>query len=413
MLNRFAKIAAALFVMVLLSTMSVFGQSVDDRAVDVKIYFPYDQAYIDMHYMDNEYNLHIADSLLSDLSYISTLRKIEITAQSSPEGRVEYNEQLSERRRLSLIEYFTTKYPHIDSTLWSFKAVAENWELFHEHLLEDQNIPNRERVLAISEADRKPDDKEWLLKLLDDGEPWLYIKEHILPSQRFGASMLFIPMQYLIYPKPLPLETVVTLPPLEMPRYEPRYVPPVVLHEPKLLFALKTNLVLDALSVVNLGIEIPIGDRFSVVGEVIYPWWRNWDRDFTMQIESYHAEFKFWLGDRGATEQLQGWYVGLYGGWGRYDIQPFSTEGVQGSFTDFGLEVGFAHRVARNLNLEYTLGFGYVSTCWDDYYMANDTDGYGYIKVIPYPWMQNSLSSVLPTRFGVSLVWTIKNGGRR
>ncbi len=410
MKGKFIKISISICTVVafMLTSMSLFAQGVGGRVVDVKIYFPYDEAYLDSTYMGNYGTLTLADSLLKDSAYISTLHKIEITAQSSPEGRVNYNMRLSERRKQTLKKYFTENYPQIDPTLWSFNAVAENWELFHRQLVEDPNLPNRDRVIAISESDRDPDGKEWLLKTMNDGRPWRYIKENILPSQRFGASILFIPMLYSPIAKIGEFKPEMRLEKIGLPQYTT-----TLTKESKLLFAIKTNLVLDAVSVINIAAELPIGERWSVVGEVVYPWWRSWEKDLTMQIESYHAELKYWLGDRTTKEQLQGWSVGAYGGWGRYDIQPFTRTGVQGAFTDVGLEIGYAHPIARSLNLEYTVGCGYVSTKYEDYKMVNNTDEYGDIKVIPYPWMQNRLRSVLPTRCGVSLVWTIKNARRR
>ncbi|MFI3277464.1 MAG: DUF3575 domain-containing protein [Rikenellaceae bacterium] len=383
--------------------------------VDVKIYFHYDKAHIDPTYMDNQQSLQLVDSLLSDSLYLSTLRRINIMAQSSPEGKVSYNERLSERRRLSIKEYFTTKYPQIDSTLWSFNAVAENWDLFHQHLQEDANLPDREQILSISSSDRNADDKEWILKKMNDGKPWRYIAENILPLHRFGASVLFIPLAPPAIAKPITIAPHRIIEPLEPLQYQ--YVP-TKQQRAKLLFALKTNLALDVLSVINIAAEIPIAERWSVVGEVIYPWWRNWPANYTMQIESYHAEVKYWLGDRSTKEQLQGWSAGLYGGFGRYDIQPFSEEGVQGEFFDIGAQVCYSHPItkSRRFYMEYALGIGYISTNYNDYYMAYDTEEFGDIKVIPYPWMNSKLRSVLPTRLGVSLVWHIgtkAKGGSR
>ncbi len=387
------------------------------REVDVRIYFECDESQIDPTYMNNGESLRLVDSLLRDTLYLSTLRRIEITAQSSPDGRVEYNQRLAEQRRLSLETYFSANSSDVDPRLWSFNAVAENWDLFQKHLSDDLDLPRRDEVLSIARGDRELDDKEWLIKTLDGGKPWRYIKENILPLQRFGASMLFIPMLHTLY-APLAQPTAfeggyaVEPPVLPSPSLSPS--PSPVMSSPRSLFALNSNLLLDLLSVINIAAEVPIGRRWSVVAEVAYPWWRSWSKNVTMQIESYHAELKYWLGDRSAREQLQGWSVGAYGGWGRYDVQPFSDTGVQGSFSDVGAQVGFAHPIARNLHLEYTLGLGYLSTDYEDYKMVSDTEEYGDIKVIPYPWTLNSLKSIFPTRCGVSLVWVIKSkGGRR
>lgn len=382
----------------------------------IKIYFRYDDSSIDSNYMNNSETLKLLDSLLHNNRLISTLDTIAVTAVSSPEGAYGYNARLSERRKVSLEKYLRGKYPSIDSGLWYFNSIAENWTDFRELLASDILLPNREEVLAIVDNDsRTPDDKEWLLKELNYGIPWSYIKEYILPHQRYGASVVFVPRRVKVSVTPEPqtaakvespatAATIMERPVVETPQ------------TPEAILAIKSNLVWDLATVVNLGVEVPIGERFSVVGEVVYPWWRSWNANFTMQIESYHAEVKYWLGDRTRREKLTGWSVGLYGGWGRYDIQPFSETGVQGTFWDAGAEIGYAQPIAKNLNLEFTLGVGYVSTTYNDYYMAYDTQEYGDIKVIPYPWTKTRLSTVLPTRFGVSLVWVFdsnKKGGNR
>ncbi len=407
---RVLKIVIYLCVIAISATTVAYAQN---REVDIKIHFPYDDSCIDITYMDNPSTLNFVDSLFRDSIYISTLRKIEVTAQSSPEGSVDYNERLSRRRIEALREYFTTNYPQIDSSVWLFNSVAENWELFHQHLVEECDIPYHEQVLEISSSNRGADEKERLLRSLNQGQSWLYIKEHILPLHRFGANVLLFPQ---LVDSPVAASSLfnssVAFSQLEPSRQElaqveiSKYISPIG-DDSQLLFALKSNLVLDLVSVVNLAVEIPIGERWSVVGEVVHPWWRSWPADFTMQIESYHAEVKYWLGDRSTKEQLQGWSVGAYGGWGRYDIQPFSKKGVQGSFFDAGAHIGFAHPIAKSLNLEYTIGFGYVSTSYNDYEMVNNSVEYGDIKVIPYPWINNTLKSILPTRCGVSLVWVI------
>ncbi len=99
-------------------------------------------------------------------------------------------------------------------------------------------------------------------------------------------------------------------------------------------------------------------------------------------------------------------------------MQPFSEEGVQGDFFDVGAQLSYSHPINRSkrLYLEYSLGVGYISTDYNDYHMAYDTPEFGDIKVIQYPWMNNKLRSVLPTRLGVSLAWHVfsrSKGGER
>ena len=39
------------------------------------------------------------------------------------------------------------------------------------------------------------------------------------------------------------------------------------------LFALKTNLLFDVAMMPNIEIEVPIGKRWSINGEYMFPWW--------------------------------------------------------------------------------------------------------------------------------------------
>ncbi len=239
MFCRVAKIAMALCVIVF-ARISIYAQNPGGLMVDVNIHFRYDTAHIDSTYMRNKEMLHVVDSLLKDSLYVSTLHKIEIQAQSSIEGSLSYNRQLSERRKASLREYFMGNYPQVDSLLWSFKSVAENWALFHQQLEADHGLPDRDQILAISASrGRGADDKERQLRRMNGGETWGYIADNILPSQRLGAGVLFVPMLLSPLAKPAIFTSPLRSMPLEMP-IEPQ--------EQRLIFALKSNLLLDALT---------------------------------------------------------------------------------------------------------------------------------------------------------------------
>ena len=115
--------------------------------------------------------------------------------------------------------------------------------------------------------------KEWLIKTLANGEPWRYIKKNFLPQLRAGAVCV-------IYYKREPVKET----PKEVQKEEEKCSPlpggtgtrdifnPVIITKP--LFAIKTNLLYDALSAVNLEIEVPVGKRWSVAAEGIFPWWK-------------------------------------------------------------------------------------------------------------------------------------------
>ena len=233
-------------------------------------------------------------------------------------------------------------------------------------------------------------------------------------------------MTLYYYPEPVRIEKVDYLAP----------VPELVWHGPnalaasrrqsvadlpspgKPLFALKSNLLYDALGFVNLGVEVPLGERFSVGVDAVFPCWSNPRRDFTMQMLEAELSAKYWFGERAGKEALTGLFAGIYAGAGYYDFQLgrlTDGNGVQGDvFLLAGLQAGYAHKIGRNLRLEYSAGLAYLKTEYYEYISVKDTK-FGNIKVIPYPWQAKRTSGVMPTKLSVSLVWMIssKKGGRR
>ena len=82
----------------------------------------------------------------------------------------------------------------------------------------------------------------------------------------------------------------------------------------KPLLAVKSNLLFDLASALNVELEVPMGKRWSVAGEWMFPWWRSNKSDLTMQLLAGHGEIRYWLGDRAKRDVMTGWHLGLYGG---------------------------------------------------------------------------------------------------
>ena len=184
----------------------------------------------------------------------------------------------------------------------------------------------------------------------------------------------------------------------------------------KPLFAIKTNLLFNAATLINLGIELPVSERVSIAAEGIFPWWRNASKDITIQMMAADIEGKYWFGDRSLFEPMTGFYAGAYFGGGIFDFQlgKFTDgKGVQGDFFILGgLSAGYAHKIGRNLRLEYGLGLEYLQCDFREYISVKDTK-FGNIKVMPYPWELKRSRSILPAKASVSLVWMIdsRKGG--
>ncbi|MEG2371037.1 MAG: DUF3575 domain-containing protein, partial [Alistipes sp.] len=293
----------------------------------------------------------------------------------------------------------------------------------------DSNVPYRDKVLQTIHTTVNPATKEWRLRQIGGGEAWRYIERTGLSDLRSGTTCV------VFYPKaaqPAPEPTLAPEPapeptPEPAPVQEPTPAPesvspspaaqdPVVEYIRKPLFAIKTNLLFDAATALNIELEVPIGKRWSVSGEWMFPWWQAESSNWTMQILTGHAAVKYWFGNREKREVLCGWSVGVYGGGGKYDLQFFDKNGIQGEFFDVGIQCGFAHKIGKSWRMEYLLGLGYLQSDYKKYDKVLDTR-FGNIKVFRFPWETKQRGWFGPTSAKISLVYllhykTTKKGGR-
>lgn len=178
-------------------------------------------------------------------------------------------------------------------------------------------------------------------------------------------------------------------------------------------FALKTNLLYDAALIPNVELEFPIGKRWSVNGEYMFPWWLLKNDRYCLQIISGGLEGRYWLKNpknRDWQEVLTGHFLGLYVGGGEYDLQ-WKDKGYQGEFyIAAGISYGWATRIARHLNLEFNLGIGLLRTDYRHYYAQDNYQTLLWKENGNYTWFG-------PTKAKISLVWLLgfkpKKGGRK
>ena len=137
-------------------------------------------------------------------------------------------------------------------------------------------------------------------------------------------------------------------------------------------FALKTNLVADALLNANLGAEVGLAPHWSVDLSGEYnKWtvdghkWKHW---------LVQPEVRYWFCDRFA-----GHFVGMHALGGQYNFGNFNTSlsflGTdyskfadtrhQGWYVGGGIAYGYAFILNRSWNLELELGVGYAYTRYD------------------------------------------------
>lgn len=186
--------------------------------------------------------------------------------------------------------------------------------------------------------------------------------------------------------------------------------------------AVKSNLVYDATATLNLGAEYAINRQFSVDLSANYNGWdiskpRSWQH-FMIQPEG-----RYWL-----HECFNGHFVGVHAMYGSYNIARLKVSLIDDVFESKymydgtgiggGISYGYQLYITPRLNIEFSIGVGYVHLKYDKtlYRKRNDPDTKD--QLIPgtedqYFTGPNGLIGEAtkgyfgPTKLGISIVYII------
>lgn len=375
------------------------------------LYYSHDDIDIDSTYLDNAQHIKRIKRIFERSPRIDS---ITIYAYASPEGSHSHNQWLSERRAEAARDLILSCRPN-ESVLSAeniyLRPMGENWEGLERELRDNYHLMNRDRVLKIMAANVPTETKKWRLKKLDNGYTYRMIVQHHMPRLRVATWIcVFVSTPELeapdtvIIPLPaptpevpevpeapevpevsvvpaapvvpavpdsLPADTLVVEPKKPAPAPAPELEEVVVENGLKTLFALKTNLLYDALSLVNYSVEVPITKHASVLAYHQFPWWR-WGEaknQYCIRFLSVGAEARWWFlpQPRPATEKrrertcLMGHFLGVYGESGKWDFQWDRSICHQGEHWSAGLTYGYALPIGKHVNMEFSISAGYAS----------------------------------------------------
>ena len=371
-----------------------------------RIYFPVGVSKIDHSFQGNGVRLEFMIRDIHVRMKQSRLRKVRLSAGASLEGNSALNRRLSDERLQSLSDVFHERLSVPDS-IYEYHSLGENWQGL-QALVERSDMPHRDEVLNIlintpewiTERGHVVDSRKRQLMNLRGGSVWHYMEKYFFPELR-NCSVVECEFEPIASrPEPTVVREVVTVrdtlilrdtvcPDDELPAPRPLYL------------AAKTNLLYDAALVPNVGLELSLGQGWSVGGNWMYAHWSNDARHRYWQIYGGELEVRRYFGSLAAEKPLQGHHVGLYAQAVTYDFET----GGKGYLSDFaygvGLEYGYSLPVAKRLNIDFGIGFGYSGGNYKSYYP--DAGCYVYIETKRRRW-------VGPTRAEVSLVWLLGRG---
>jgi hypothetical protein len=173
------------------------------------------------------------------------------------------------------------------------------------------------------------------------------------------------------------------------------------------LVIIKTNLLYDVALTPHLGVEVPLGERFSIGAEFMRGWWLKRDWSACWQLEAAALEGRYWF--RNCTERhlLGGWFAGVFAQAGFYDFQLNTSSGIQGECLMAGLSGGYVCPLGGNWSIAFSLGVGYLLTDYRRYTVAPTHDGYELVASAP---AMRFRGLPYPIKAGISLQWAITRG---
>lgn len=389
--------------------------SVCNDTIEIPFYYRLGSNLLMHDYRENKKSLSLLeDALRLESNY--QLINISITGMTSPEGTIERNTLLSRRRASALRNHILWKFPHINDSIVQIPGHANNMLLpWIEAVESDDRMPRKEKVLQILYSDKGIPTKWANIQLLV-GNPADYMRENTFPLLRNAISCVVTlrkkEAEQSIPPPSLSdtieemqsvadtLEQRAGIAPFT-PETMLSQVPKEYIYTP--LFAAKTNLLFDIASLLNVEIEVPLGKRFSVATEWIFPWWLWEDKQHCLELLNGNIEGRYWLGNRNKRDLMTGWFIGLYAGGGYYDLE-WDKKGYQGEFfIATGLSTGFSHKIAKNLRMEYSLGVGYMQTKYREYEARLESDNEWHL----YRRDRGKYTWIGPTKARISLVWML------
>ena len=361
------------------------------------------------------------------------LLKATISGSASPEGPENLNSRLTLNRARVVKRYLAQKANVADSLL-RIENEPNCWLRLREVVCNDSMIYNHSRMIAIIDtlADeslsyslRQAAYKR--LTLLDGGLQMRYLLNEVYPLLR-SAVIKFERINPVTDNSNDTVSANFTAEKVGQPgtditeSSDALATPAEVLTETghtgiatssakPFYMSVRTNMLYDALMVPNIGLEFYLGGHMSIGANWMYSWWKSDRAHWYWRTYGGDLNLRYYFANKepGYTP-FKGHHVGLYGQVLTYDVELGGKGYIGGrpggSMWDkchwgVGVEYGYSLPIHRRLNLDFTLGLGYLTGEFWEYKPIDQC----------YVWQATKrLHWWGPTKLEVSLVWLIGRG---
>lgn len=161
----------------------------------------------------------------------------------------------------------------------------------------------------------------------------------------------------------------------------------------------KTNALLDAALIPNLGLEVNLGHKTSIAGSWAYAWWSKQKKHKFWQLSSGRLEIRKYFGKASDSKILTGLHMGAFGSMFTGDMMLGKTGRQFGRWNwACGLAFGYSLPIKRNFNIDFSVDLGYIHGRMTKYQWR--CDQYQCISQGLRRW-------VGPAGLDISLVWIV------
>lgn len=397
---------------------NAYAASIQD-SLRTTIYFRPGYSLLELSYRDNAANMKALTQGIQTIkgNPCVQLQHIRILSAASPEGNSALNKRVAKRRGERLRDYLKETLVLPDS-IFTVSSAGEDWQGLAA-LIAKEKTPWRNKALQIirhtpewvTRNGKVVDGRKRQLQNLDGGKAWKYMLDNHFYTLRTGAVVVCEVKTLAAESTPSAAEARLEQARPDSASQSPSSPPfpaiPSQVHpEPQAppvasYFALKSNLLYDALLVPNLSLEASIGSGWTLGAGGMFAWWSKDAKHRYWRIYGGGLEIRKYFGTLSKSKPLQGHHLGIYGDFLTYDFE-FGAKGYQSKATyAAGIKYGYSHPIANRLNLDFALGIGYLHSNYKTYVPRDGC--YVYQETKKRKWLG-------PTQAEISLVWLLGKG---
>lgn len=309
----------------------------------------------------------------------SEIESVIVIGSSSPDGNQEFNQYLAYKRAQKVVNTLS----NISKDKIIIKTVSDNYDDLYKSV-SNSDEPFKDELLYIlnngQEVKKEIQSKRHIWRRLVDNyfQPLRSARVYIKYKEEAQEIICDCDTVYI--------ETIDTLVIRDTVYLErPFDIVPV--------FAVKTNLLTDAIAAPNIQLEwYTYVWGTSLELDYTSPWWYSDKLFFYYQLINGNVGIRKYLKDT-----YDGHWVGIYGNGFLYDICFNKDNGWQGEGYGFGLSYGYAWRSKKYTKLRFELygRVGYFKSVYDKYYASDPFNGKYY-----YTWF-GRISDFVPRSLSI------------